>query len=660
MSYRKSLFFVLILIEVSFPCFLISKDQMDNEKPVHYDDFLPSDPDGKKHLSSLLLQIENQKTYEEKHWINLIRYKKNIFGVYISEVDSEYYFLSNKGNENPKKELFATLRSFFAEEDFDSEEILHPQCSFPERYDWLKKQLGFDAKVLKERKCKRFEAWKEALGGQGLRIVFSSYYMQSPGSMFGHTLIKVDSQFNESSELLDYGVGFAANTGDVNIVYYMFGGLTGRFPGTFSIFPYYLKVNEYNDLENRDLWEYKLNLDEEERARFLRHLWEMRRSHFDYFFLSENCSYHLLGMFDVAGTNLSLSSKAGSLVSPADTIKLYLGEKDLVAGSYYRPSMYSKIKQKLVAMTDLEKEYFWDLLSGKVNYADLEGKEIRRSLVIDAILEAYRYKQIRSKKEEEDPLYEPTLHYRSKLTDTYSLNESIPVSIPPEFSHSLSRASVSLGTSSLGTFTQLQYRVAYHDLLNANKGHSPNSELQFFNGTIRKYEFKPMEFTSMSVLRVLSLSPYNSLSKHLSYLFDVGWDTVLYKEKDPIRDNDIIRKQAGNLEGLVGYSFQNEFKNFNPSSTFSVLIGGKAQGSAVFQNGVRYGPEIMLNYLWEMGDWKLQLASGYYYFQASRETESFLNTAKIRYSITKNHELRLEVASQRLYDELLFSYQYLF
>ncbi|BDA79849.1 hypothetical protein LPTSP3_g27790 [Leptospira kobayashii] len=660
MSYRKILFSFLILIKVSFPCFLISKDQTVKEKPIHYDDFSPSDAKEKDYLSVLLIQIENRNIYEEKHWKNLLRYKKNIFGSFVSEVDSEYYFLSKKGKEDPKKELFATLRSFFADESSDSEEILHPQCSFPERYDWLKKQLDFDPRILKERKCLRFETWKQSLGGQGLRIVFSSYYMQSPASMFGHTLIKVDSRLNESSELLDYGVGFAANTGDANVIYYMFGGLTGKFPGTFSIFPYYLKVNEYNDLENRDLWEYKLNLNEEERARFLRHLWEMRRSHFDYFFLSENCSYHLLGILDVSGTNLYLSSKAGNLVSPADTIKLYLNEKDLVIESFYRPSMYSKIKQKLVAMTDTEKECFWNLLSGKISYRDLEGKEIRKSLVIDAILEAYRYKQTRSKKEEEDPLYEPTLHYRSKLTDTYSINESIFVSTPPEFSHSLSRVGVSLGTSNLGTFSQFQYRVAYHDLMNASRGHSPNSELQFFNGTIRKYESKPLELTSMSLLRVVSLSPYNPLSKHLSYLFDVGWDTVLYKEKDPIRENDTVRKQAGNLEGLVGYSFQNEFKNFNPSSTFSVLVGGKAQGAAIFQNGLRYGPELMLNYLWEMGDWKLQLAGSYYYFQASREAANFANTAKIRYSITKNHELRIEVNSQRSYDEFLFSYQYLF
>ncbi|WP_411821726.1 DUF4105 domain-containing protein [Leptospira sp. 'Mane'] len=630
------------------------------EKPTHYDDFSPSGTVEKDYLISLLREIENKNLYEEKHWKNLIRYKKNLFGSYTSEVDSEYYFLSKQGKKNPKEEIFSTVRSFFANESKSPEEVLHPQCSFPERYDWLKKQLHFDSNILKEMKCMRFENWRDSLQGHGFRVVFASYYMQSPGSMFGHTLIKIDSKLNESSELLDYGVGFAADTGDANIVLYMFGGLTGKFPGTFSIYPYYLKVNEYNDLENRDLWEYKLNLNETERSRFLRHLWEMRRTHFDYYFLGENCSYHLLGLFDVAGSDLALSQKAGSLVSPADTIKLYLEEEGLVAESVYRPSLHSKIKQKLVVMTDSEKEHFWNILSGKIGYQNLEGKDVRKSLVIDAVLEAYRYQQIRSKKEEENPLYESTLRYRSKLTEDIRLGELKPFSDPPEFSHSLSRVSTSLGHSNLGVFTQLQYRIAYHDLLNASKGHSPGSELQFFNATIRKYEFKPIEFTSMSILRVASLSPYNSLSKQISYFFDIGWDSVLYKEKDIVRGNEIFRKQAGNLEGLVGYSFQDEFKNLNPFSTFSILAGAKAQSSSVFQNGVRYGPELMLNYLFERGDWKFQLAGSYYYFQASRETDNFLNTAKIRYSITKDHELRLEATSQKFYNELMVSYHYLF
>jgi len=43
-------------------------------------------------------------------------------------------------------------------------------------------------------------------------------------------------------------------------VLFAINALIGVYPGMFSIMPYYLKVREYNDLENRDIWEYELNL----------------------------------------------------------------------------------------------------------------------------------------------------------------------------------------------------------------------------------------------------------------------------------------------------------------------------------------------------------------------------------------------------------------
>jgi len=42
--------------------------------------------------------------------------------------------------------------------------------------------------------------------------------------------------------------------------------------------PYYLKVREYNDMENRDVWEYELNLSPEEIDRLLMHTGSSGRS----------------------------------------------------------------------------------------------------------------------------------------------------------------------------------------------------------------------------------------------------------------------------------------------------------------------------------------------------------------------------------------------
>jgi hypothetical protein len=47
-------------------------------------------------------------------------------------------------------------------------------------------------------------------------------------------------------------------------------------PETFQMLPYYLKVSEYSDMENRDIWEYHLNLNVQI-DQMLMHIWEVGR-----------------------------------------------------------------------------------------------------------------------------------------------------------------------------------------------------------------------------------------------------------------------------------------------------------------------------------------------------------------------------------------------
>ncbi|TGK21956.1 DUF4105 domain-containing protein [Leptospira fluminis] len=658
-----------------------------------YGTFDPETAEQKNYLNELLQGMENERLYLDPHWFRMQRYKKGFFGGVESEADSLLYFLSPDGKSDPKAEMKATLHAFFGPES-DRIELMHPQCIYPERYFWLKEKLHFDQKLLKEIECTRFATWRDSLDPKSVTVVFSSYYMQSPASVLGHTLFKVDSAKNADSELLDYGVNYAANTDDHNPFTYTIRGLTGGYPGTFAIFPYYLKVNEYNDMESRDLWEYKLALSKEERDRFLRHLWEMGRNYFDYFFFTQNCSFHMLGLLDVARPDLNLTQKANWIVSPPDTVKLYLSVPGLVVERKYRPSLYSKIKQKLILMTAEEQELYWSLLDAPEvrDFSGLPDLDIRSSLVLDALLDSYRYRKSRDKSSDAEQMkYKKYLLLRSKTQDQVQIDESMQVTTPPEESHSLSRVAVGFGASNLGGFTELKYRIAYHDFLNTDKGHVPNSEVQFLNLTVRKYEGSTAEFTSMNILRLMSLSPYNPISKQFSYGVDLGTDTVMVeKEKfqknldsnrlgavfpsDPViqsanlnlvqqgdrEGRQFIRKQAGNLEVLYGYSFQDEFSGKKAPFLVSFLGGLKAQPGAFFEGGVRYGPEAVLNVLKELGAWKFQLYGSYQYFRGSGNEDNYSGNLRIRYLFNKENELRLELNSMRHYDEVLLSYNLLF
>ncbi len=104
-------------------------------------------------------------------------------------------------------------------------------------------------------------------------------------------------------------------------------GIFGGYQGFFSTIPYYSKVQEYRDIENRDIWEYRLNLAPEHIHRLLMHTWEMGNAYFDYYFFKENCAYHILSLLEVANPQFHLTDQFHFWTIPADTIRLLIQNK---------------------------------------------------------------------------------------------------------------------------------------------------------------------------------------------------------------------------------------------------------------------------------------------------------------------------------------------
>ncbi len=155
--------------------------------------------------------------------------------------------------------------------------------------------------------------------------------MNNPSSMFGHTLLRFDrAGQDEKTRLLSYAVNYGAVTGNDNGLLFAVYGLTGGYPGTYSVMPYYQLVRQYTDFENRDIWEYQLNLTPAEVRRLLEHLWELREQYADYYFFDENCSYQLLFLLDVARPGLRLADRFPVYAIPVDTVRAVVRQDDLL------------------------------------------------------------------------------------------------------------------------------------------------------------------------------------------------------------------------------------------------------------------------------------------------------------------------------------------
>src|SRR5688572_16379463 len=176
---------------------------------------------------------------------------------------------------------------------------------------------------------------------EGLTMVFASYYLNNPASMYGHTFFEINRP--DTRGLLDYTINFAAYPDTTNGILFAIKGLTGGYPGRFSTMPYYMKVQEYNNLESRDLWEYPLQLDSPSMDRLIRHLWEMGQASMGYYFFNKNCSYQLLPLLEVANPSLHVVERFKFKAIPADTLRAVITQPHLARPVRLRPSHVSKM-----------------------------------------------------------------------------------------------------------------------------------------------------------------------------------------------------------------------------------------------------------------------------------------------------------------------------
>ncbi|HNI57568.1 MAG TPA: DUF4105 domain-containing protein, partial [Elusimicrobiota bacterium] len=326
---------------------------------------------------------------DDPRWRALLHMKKNWRGRWESRVDGKAFFLSPRGKTDPAAELDATLAAFFEPPSADTDTI-HPQGLFPARYAYLREALGFDGTRLPEMSSPRLEKWRQNLDIDGISLVFATAYLNNPASMFGHTFLRLHRRGTGADPLLDYTANFAAVTGETSGLVFAVKGLLGGYPGKFSTHPYYMKIQQYNNMENRDLWEYDLALSTAQVRRLLDHLWEMGPTYFHYFFLTENCSYQLLPLLEVADPALSLSDGFAWKAIPVDTLRRVLAAPGFVAARRGRPAQLKFIFARRDLLSPTERRWV-ERASRPGPLPSAEGFPLeRRALLWESAYDYYR------------------------------------------------------------------------------------------------------------------------------------------------------------------------------------------------------------------------------------------------------------------------------
>lgn len=471
---------------------------------------------------------------EQEQWKRLLHYRKTWYGGWVSEADGQGFFLSQDGKSEPEAELEATIRGLFAPEPADGK-TQHPLCRFPARVLWLDETLTLDWKRIAARRCPGFEEFLGILRPRGFSLVFSSYYMNNPSSALGHTFLRVlrtKTERKERADLLDYGVDFAANVDTTNALLYGLKGLAGMFPGQFKRVPYYYKVREYNDHDSRDIWEYELNFTPRQTQMVVAHLWELGSTYFDYFYMSENCSYHILGALQVADPKLSLLDEVGWPVVPADTVKALYRNPGLVRNVDYRPSISTQFSRRLGVLTSKERDQVLTLMVDPKSPFPADFSQVERVRTLDATLDLVDIKFADELlKERQDMDKELTqkqqvlLERRAEdLVPSEETAFAPPFRLMPHIGHDSRRVGMGSGYRQTdGFYHTLNFRLALHDLADPIQGYLASAQIEFLPTNLRYYaETERLRLEQLSLVRVRSLSPISRFDKSLSWIVDLG------------------------------------------------------------------------------------------------------------------------------------------
>ncbi len=597
------------------------------------------------YLSELIAQATRLQLAEQREWHVLLHYKPNLLGGVTSEQDDPGFFLSPDGKTDPQAELDATLAQFFSS-DLVGRSKQVAQCAFIARYHWLKERLHFDETRLPPQRCERFEAWYAEMAPQSITMVFPSSFMNNPASMFGHTFLRVDQKGQtEQTRILAYTINYAADAPPDPGLSYVIDGLFGGYKGFFSTIPYYLKVQEYRDIENRDIWEYRLNLTDEQIRRLMRHAWELGNASFDYFFLKENCAYHILSLLEVANPDWHLTERFLLGTIPVDTIRALLDQPGLVVDVAYRPSRSTQIRRKRETVSADELAWFRRIVRDvpalrAEAFAALPVE--RQAFVLDLVSDYLRYRSVTDRAHEADykDANRQVLLARSELKVQSADFRVEPYVVSPEQGHKTSRAGVGVGWRRGQLFEEAAVRAAYHDLLDPDKGYNPDSQIEIASAAFRHYHVhNQYRLERLTLVNVLSLAPMDREFTAVSWKVNGGWETV-------------NRPGCGycgnaNLSGGAGGSLESHLWNREVLFAFADV---DANWSHAYRDNHRIGGGGTLGVLTTLTDrWKFLASTSYLYYPLGERSADLRFFVGTRYTLSPNMALRFEW--NRRYDD---------
>jgi len=559
----------------------------------------------------------------DSYWLSLLHYKKNITGGYESLIDDKNFFISKDGKKNPKKELLASIKLIKSVPKKFA-------CRFPLRFEYLNSKYSLSDFNIKS--CEKLQKYLNDINAQKAVLVFADADINKPASMFGHTFIRIDTK--DERPVLSSAVNYAAHVTDTNGILFAFKGIFGFYKAYYSLMPYYEKLKQYSDKDNRDLWEYGLKLSKNDVRRMVLHIWELKDIYSDYYFFSENCSYNILFLIEVAKPGINVTDGYFLTVIPLDTVK-DLKKKGLITSYGYRPSLVTQIET--IAKPVRDKKLIVKIALGKTDPQTVINKDIseeEKARILDAGVRYLEYlsKKRNIKKSEYTKRFLSILKARSKVG--YVSNYKFKTPFNPVNAHDSKKITLSsrrfYGQNSL----IFGLRMAYHTLNDPIEGYKLGSSLAFGNFMFR-YERQRLKIEKIGLVEIESLSKRDVFFKPVSWKVNVGFYTKRIKGKN---------KTVFEINPGGGFTYASGKK------LFYTLLQSDLNTDGAYKNGYSLGAGFEAGGIVYLKKHAFMVKSGAFrYFSGDCHTFRYLKT-EYRYVLSRKFAFDVKYGIEKDYE----------
>jgi hypothetical protein len=435
-------------------------------------------------------------------------------------------FLLSFNNFSLKNELIQTIESFQNGENI---------CRFPARYYLLKNLLKENS--FKEQKCLNFDTYMAKTNTKDLDLVFAAENIASPSSMMGHVFFKLNSKENNNITKKN-AVSFFTVIDTYNIPLLITKSTITGMKGFFILNPYEEQIYKYLFEENRSIWEYKLDLNDEDKKLILYHFWELKDIEMTYFFTGFNCATMIDDILSLTQKNYQENAL---WITPKDVIKNAKRNKiidsvKMIPSLEWELSMLSeninseKINKiiKIFDTKDFDDFKFFKFSKNK------KDKSLEKYFILTYSKYLYLNKDILTSKEVK------------RIRKVF--NENINVIDIKDYKNPIntfndSQASLFFGKEDNKKFIGLKFLAASNTLYDDNREYFSENSLKIGEVNL-KIDSEKIHLDSLDIYNMKLLIPWNDITRTFSKEFKVNYEGHRKKNLD--------RLNVLNISGGIG------------------------------------------------------------------------------------------------------------